>query len=419
MRRLALLALWLGLAAALPAMEKAGPVIERLVPVIAIVVSLGSGNVFSEIAIALLAGYGLTAVLEATPARARRSLAALLLAITAGDLWFHQMRQVPQVEWPRWLAPFGTERTLTAAQASAREPWRYYTLNPSIVHGQLFHAAQGWSGDLTPFVQLRLLLQPSFNLLFGLESPDGYSNLVPRYYELVWGSEKERGVTTTRPIETGELDPGFANVLRLFNVRFVLSVVPMRSPALRHVEQTPEGLEIYELDGWLPRAFVVGGVVRTENDELALAELLSPTFAPDRRAVVEGPGVVLPPDAESSKAVEITRRSNTEVVLRASLAKPGLLVLSEGYYPGWRATVDGKDTPIQRVNVMMRGIVLEAGEHEVVFRFRSPTILAGAAISITAIVVLFLVRRRLRIEARGALAPVGREPASIEARDRP
>ena len=357
--------------------------------------------VFTEIGVALLAGFGLAAVLEAVPSRFRRAAAAIVLAVVAGDLWFHQTRQIPQVETRRWLEPFGTEQRLTAARRSSPEPWRYYTLNPDIVHRELYHRGGAYGGDLSSFVQLRALLQPSFNLLYGLESPDGYSNLVPRHYEAVWGSEKKRGITTTRHLETGELEPELANVLRLFNVRFVLSPVPMRSPSLQPVEQTAEGMHIYELHDWLPRAFVVGQLVREASEEQAVGRLLSPRFEPERQAIVEAE-VVLPPEAGSSSQVEITRRSNTEVVLRASLPKPGLLVLSEGYYPGWRASVDGEDAPIHRVNVMMRGVVLPAGDHDVVFRFRSATIRAGLVVSLVALAALFLTRRVLTIRATPA-----------------
>jgi hypothetical protein len=351
---------------------------------------------FTEIAVALLAGIGFAATLQAVPARARRAVAASVLALTAADLWFHQARQVPQIEWERWLAPFGSERLLRAARDGSSSPWRYYTVGAPLIHGRLYHTAHGYGGDLTPFLQARTILQPSFNLLFGLEAPDGYSNLVPRYYEAVWGSEKKPGIIGVKPLESGVLAPELANVLRLFNVRFILSAVPLDSEALRQVGSTPEGVEIYELDGWLPRAFVVGDVDRFEDDSAAIASLTSPSFAPARRAIVSGE-FTLPPGAESSSAVRVTRRSSTDIAVHASLEKPGLLVVSEGYYPGWRAAVDGAEAPIHRVNLMMRGVVLEAGEHDVVFRFRSATIAAGAAISLAALAALVLVRRRLTL----------------------
>jgi uncharacterized membrane protein YfhO len=51
--------------------------------------------------------------------------------------------------------------------------------------------------------------------------------------------------------------------------------------------------------------------------------------------------------------------------------------LSEVYYPGWEAYVDGDRTPIERVNYTFRGILVPAGEHRVEFRFRPSTLRLG------------------------------------------
>jgi len=72
-------------------------------------------------------------------------------------------------------------------------------------------------------------------------------------------------------------------------------------------------------------------------------------------------------------------------------------VVSEAYYPGWRVAVDGADAPLWRVNGMMRGVALQTGEHEVVFRFRSRSIFAGAVISGLALVALLAARNRMII----------------------
>ncbi len=360
---------------------------------------------FVDLSLALLAGFGLAASLESVSVRCRTALAAAVLALTAGDLWVNQMRQVPQVEWARWLAPIDTERFLTQARAREPGPWRYYTLDAALVHGQVFHGARGWSGDLTPYVRLRGLLQPSFNLLFGLESPDGYSNLVPRSYEMVWGSEKKPGIVTTAHLETGELAPELARMLRLFNVRYLLSVAPLRSPALRPGATSADGVEIHELVDPLPRAFVVGEALHAADDDEALRRLTASDFDPARQAVLIGEASPPPADAGPSRDVRITRRSNTTVALHARLERPGLLILSEGHYPGWRVTVDGVEKPLLRVNLMMRGVWLGAGEHEVVFRFRSLVVYAGALISVLALAALVALRRRLVIMPSGSSTP--------------
>jgi hypothetical protein len=351
--------------------------------------------VFVDLAIALLAGFGLAGCLAPLSRKWRAPAAAIVIAVTAADLWIHQERQVPQVAWERWMAPIDTLRILSEQTPREGGPWRSHTLDAALVHGETFHAARGWSGDLEPYVRLRALLQPSFNLLFGVETPDGYSNLVPRSYETVWGSEKLPGVRSTRHLETGALDPGFAKMLRLFNVRWVMSVVPLRSEALRNGVRSAEGVEVYELADPLPRAFVVGDVVQATSDEEALHRLTDPEFDVTKRAVVEDSAVVLPADAAPSREVQVTERANGRVALRAKLSRPGLLVISEGYYPGWRAAVDGIEAPVVRANVMMRGVVLDAGEHEVEFHFRSRSIEVGAALSIATLALVTALRRRL------------------------
>jgi uncharacterized membrane protein YfhO len=58
-----------------------------------------------------------------------------------------------------------------------------------------------------------------------------------------------------------------------------------------------------------------------------------------------------------------------------------VLVLAEAWYPGWRAWVDGRETPCGPANVWARAAVVPAGDHEVRFEYRSRTLRAGAVLS--------------------------------------
>ncbi|MGH7821216.1 MAG: YfhO family protein, partial [Candidatus Binatia bacterium] len=336
--------------------------------------------VLVDLGLALLAGFGLAIVLARVRSqRLRAAIAAAVLVVTAIDLWVHQMRQVPLVDRSAWTSPIPTADWLRERVAAPDGPWRYYSLDSTVVHTATFHEAGGWSGDLSPYLRLRSLLQPSFNLLHGFDSPDGYVNLAPRYYEAVWGSDKEPGLV--RPSGAAgddgwRLDPAVALLLRMFNVRYVIAAYPVVSAALRPPVVFPEGFGVQEVVDPLPRAFVVGEAIPVRSDGEALARLRSAALDPERQALVHG-AVDLPADAAPSRDVRITQRSHVRMRLEARLERPGLLVVSEGWYPGWEATVDGRKAPLLRANMMMRAVTLPAGEHVVELRFRSPAIRQG------------------------------------------
>ena len=85
--------------------------------------------------------------------------------------------------------------------------------------------------------------------------------------------------------------------------------------------------------------------------------------------------------------------------LTAHLGSPGLLVLSEMYYPGWEAVVNDKPEHIYKVDGLLRGFLLDQGESRIVVRYRPRSILLGAVLSIlafsgTLIFAIVLFRRK-------------------------
>ena len=70
-----------------------------------------------------------------------------------------------------------------------------------------------------------------------------------------------------------------------------------------------------------------------------------------------------------------------------------MLVLSDAYYPGWTATVDGQPAPIYRVDGALRGVIIPAGFHDVRFQFRPTTltpslILLGISLLLAAFLII-------------------------------
>lgn len=90
-------------------------------------------------------------------------------------------------------------------------------------------------------------------------------------------------------------------------------------------------------------------------------------------------GVALPPGSRSSEAV-LARARRGRLVVRA--AGPGLLVVSEGWDPGWRAWIDRAPARVLRVNGDRLGVVLEEGAHRVVLRHRARGLDGGLALAL-------------------------------------
>ncbi|MGB2959172.1 MAG: YfhO family protein, partial [Bacteroidota bacterium] len=83
------------------------------------------------------------------------------------------------------------------------------------------------------------------------------------------------------------------------------------------------------------------------------------------------PTKVFPQDSSSSAT--ILDYQARRILIEVNTSDPTLLVLSEVFYPaGWRALVDGTETPILRTNSILRSIMVPAGKHSVVFSFDPP-----------------------------------------------
>ena len=75
---------------------------------------------------------------------------------------------------------------------------------------------------------------------------------------------------------------------------------------------------------------------------------------------------------------DIIEYTDTRVVIHANLPDRGFLVLTDTFYPGWRATVDAKEVEIYQANYHFRAIPLEKGTHEVIFTFEPRYLRLGA-----------------------------------------
>jgi hypothetical protein len=135
-----------------------------------------------------------------------------------------------------------------------------------------------------------------------------------------------------------------------------------------------DGVSLYEDPHALPRAFVVGRVEVEPDPERVLERMRSVDLS--QVAVVEEP---LPESSTFGDGrATIVRYEPNRVVVRTTSDARGLLVLTDRWFPGWHATVDGRPAAILRTDFLYRGVVVPAGEHMVEFAYRPRAVLLGA-----------------------------------------
>jgi hypothetical protein len=95
---------------------------------------------------------------------------------------------------------------------------------------------------------------------------------------------------------------------------------------------------------------------------------------------------------DSSATITLDSYKPNNLKYTSTNSKEGLAIFSEMYYEkGWKALVDGKETPIMRADYALRAIVVPAGKHSIEFKFDPQVVKTGSTIAlVSSIGMLFL-----------------------------
>jgi hypothetical protein len=172
-------------------------------------------------------------------------------------------------------------------------------------------------------------------------------------------------------------------------------------PRLLNVRQFVSDGQTRNVENSIPYAFLVEEAVAKEPDEI-LPYMKSDAFDPGKAVVLERrlspvKEMEVPVEESLKASCQVVSYAHEEIRLKASSNRPGYLVVSELFYPGWYASVDGHQTPIWRGNFLFRVIPLDSGDHEIRFYFISWPFRVGAVLSLLSLcpVLGFLVRRKV------------------------
>jgi len=110
--------------------------------------------------------------------------------------------------------------------------------------------------------------------------------------------------------------------------------------------------------------------------------------------------VVSDDESDGSVPARFERDEPNHVTLTVVAGSPGTLVLTDSYYPGWRAWVDGERRPINQANHAFRGIPIPSGRHEVEMRYEPGSFRVGLFVSLAALSALVAAGAALYLASR-------------------
>lgn len=242
---------------------------------------------------------------------------------------------------------------------------------------------------------------------YGLESPEGYETVhslrVSQFLAAL-----NSGVSRVNPTgRYGIVDNDTSPLLDLVNTKYYLVVKkdetglpsPLGSIPSRFIKDRfkvafeDRSVAVLESKTALPRAFMVyDWEIITDGNE-QLTRLLDTNFPLDRKVILEvNPGIEKGQEAKSSinKITYGPNRSSFDV----STEKSGILFISDAWFPGWKAFLDGQETDLLRANYNFRAVVVPKGEYNIQFIYDPISFKIGLLVSLVTaffLVALFIV----------------------------
>lgn len=249
------------------------------------------------------------------------------------------------------------------------------------------------------------VLRPATNAVYGINFLTVHNPLFPkRFLEFIKACGAETDVFNQK--FGSKLSP----LLNIASVKHVLSIDPVSDAAgspdrFSQVYQCNSGIKIYDNKDAAPRAYIVHNWLTVASPTESLTKIQSLDFDPRLSVVIESKearqpvggtrdhgdvNLFLPSAMGSERGLQNVARAYEQVssfddsnpncvAINTESKDPGWLVLTDIYYPGWNAYIDGQQTPIEHANYAFRAIKLPAGKHAVRFSYEPASFACGCA----------------------------------------
>jgi Bacterial membrane protein YfhO len=180
-------------------------------------------------------------------------------------------------------------------------------------------------------------------------------------------------------LEGGRLAP------MLFALNYYLGREPVRS-GQQEVFVGKSGLKVFRYPNAFPRLWTVH-----EALPVKVPDLIPHLQAADlRRQVFLSQAAPALEKCSGEDAVRLLARGNARILVEAQMACKGMVIISETFFPGWEATIDGRGVRIYEAYGVLQGVVIDAGAHKIELRYRPMVVYCGAVLTVSGVLAVLL-----------------------------
>ena len=179
---------------------------------------------------------------------------------------------------------------------------------------------------------------------------------------------------------------------RMYGMNYVVSRTPTR-PGLHEMLTGKTGIKVWYNPEAFPRAWTVHQIVVAPNEWNGADMMNTWTFDLHTTALTVRSKPPLDICGAPDKVSRIDERPSS-VRVDVEMACKGMLVVSDNWYPGWRAQIDGNPAEIWKVNTAIRGVVVGPGKHAVTMSYRPFSVYFGLVCTVLGLCAAIVLQRR-------------------------
>lgn len=231
----------------------------------------------------------------------------------------------------------------------------------------------------------RRLFHPNTAAEYQIEDVAGYDPLyLDDYAAFVsrWNGNQINDVSSFNRIITPQNTD--SKIISYLNVQYILTLEYLNNKNYDLVLEEGQ-TKVYENKNVFPRAYFVSQVTKTAGREQELEKVFDESSDLSKEAYSNDFEYDVQDLSAKTTFQEYKSQSFT---LMTELSKEAPLVVSNVYYPGWRAYIDGKEAQIKRVNFMFQAVIVPTGVHEVAFKYQPKSFQYGLYLSLFGLLAL-------------------------------